>query len=323
MMRVGLIGTGLMGRTHAQGWMQRPGVLTAIYSSSRGAADLARHFNLIHCATYAELLEKVDILDICTPTPSHAEYAMQAAQAGKHLICEKPLALTLKDADQMLQAVSDAGVRLFVAHVLRFFPQYRAAWQQVQAGAIGTPKVLKLTRVSTPPTPGSWLLDEQQSGGVPLDLMIHDLDFARWVAGNVQEVYAQETRKAGKVMVQATLAHTDGAITLVEGGWAAPPGVFRTSLDIAGTAGVIEWTSDAAPPLVASGPPESVPEQDGAALPALSADDPYAAELWHAYDALQTGQPFLIEPDDARRSLALALAVQQSIHSGQAAQVSV
>lgn len=320
-MKVGLAGTGLMGQTHAQGWAQKPDVLTAVFGTSRASQEFARQFNLAHCDTFAELLEQVDVVDICTPTPSHTEYAVQTAQAGKHIICEKPLALTLPEADRIIQAVQDAGVRLFVAHVLRFFPQYRAAWTQVQAGAIGKPRVLKLSRVSSPPSAGSWLLDETQSGGVPLDLLIHDLDFARWIAGNVQSVYAQETRKAGKVMVQATLTHMDGAISLIEGGWAAPPGVFRTSLDIAGTAGVIEWNSDAPPPLKMHGPPAPIAAQDGAALPSLSADDPYAAELWHAYDAIQSGQPFLIEPADARASLAVALAVKQSIETGQSVQV--
>ncbi|RJF73066.1 gfo/Idh/MocA family oxidoreductase [Deinococcus cavernae] len=316
-MKVGLVGTGLMGQTHAQGWAQRPGVLSAVYGTSDSAPRFAQHFGLLPCASYAELLEQVDIVDICTPTPSHAEYAVQAAHAGKHVICEKPLALTLAEVDRVLQAALATGTRLFVAHVLRFFPQYRAAWQQVQAGAIGVPRILRLSRVSAPPSAGSWLLDETRSGGVPLDLIIHDLDFARWIAGDVQSVYALDTRQAGRVMVQATLTHLGGAISLVEGGWAAPPGVFRTSLDIAGTTGVIEWTSDAPPPLKTHGLPGSGGITEGASLPALSAADPYAAELWHAYDAIQTEQPFLIEAQDARAALALGLAVQRSLQSGQ------
>ena len=218
----------------------------------------------------------------------------------------------------MISACQAAGVRLFVAHVLRFFGQYRAAWAQVQSGNIGEPRVLRLGRLSAPPTAGSWLLDEAQSGGVALDLLIHDLDFTRWVAGEVETVYAAQTRRGGRVTVQATLSHVGGAVSLVEGGWAAPEGVFRTALDIAGTAGVIEWSSDAAPGLRPHGRPEAAPDQTGAALPELSADDPYAAELWHAHDQLESGGPFLIEPADARAALQLALAVRRSVSSGQA-----
>ncbi|GGL87818.1 dehydrogenase [Deinococcus aerolatus] len=317
MRRVGLIGTGLMGTVHAQAWAQRPGVLCAVCAPDDRARDFAARFGLIPCATLDDLWAEVDVVDICTPTPSHAEYAVQAARAGKHVLCEKPLALTLEDADPIIAACAQAGVRLFVAHVLRFFPQYAAAQAQVHSGAIDDPRVLRLSRMSSPPSPGSWLLDEARSGGVPLDLMIHDLDYARWIAGEVTSVYATESRQAGRITVHATLSHIGGAISLIEGGWAAPPGVFRTALDIAGTTGVIEWTSDAVLPLQAHGAVPTTAEQDGAALPDLGADDPYAAELWHAYDALESGQPFLIEPADARAALALALAVRRSIEFGQ------
>ncbi|PNY82983.1 gfo/Idh/MocA family oxidoreductase [Deinococcus koreensis] len=310
-----------MGRVHAQGWAQRSGVLRAVYAPDENARHFAARFGLLPCATLDELWPEVDVVDICTPTPSHAGYAVQAARAGKHVICEKPLALTLDEADRIISACDEAGVRLFVAHVLRFFPQYAAAQAQVALGAVGEPRTLRLSRLSSPPAPGSWLLDEAQSGGVPLDLMIHDLDYARWIAGEVGRVYAAQARRGDRVSVHATLSHTGGAISLVEGGWAAPPGVFRTALDIAGTGGVIEWTSDAAPPLQAHGVVPATAEQDGAALPELGEGDPYAAELWHAYDALETGQPLRIEPADARAALALALAVRRSLESGQPVEV--
>ena len=321
MRRVGLIGVGVMGRVHAQAWAQRPGVLGAVYAPDDHARDLAAHHGALACTTLDNFWSAVDVVDICTPTPTHADYAVQAARAGKHVICEKPLARTLDDADRIIAACQDAGVRLFVAHVLRFFPQYAAAWAQVRSGAVGDPRVLRLGRMATPPTAGSWLLDEAQSGGPALDLLIHDLDYARWIAGDVATVYAAQARRDGCVTVHATLSHTSGAITLVGGGWAAPPGVFRTHLDIAGTTGVIEWTSDAPPPLRSHGITPPAPVQDGAALPDLEADDPYAAELWHAYDCLDTGEPFRIEPADARAALALALAVIRSVASGQPEQV--
>lgn len=315
----GLIGTGLMGRTHAQGWQTLPGVLTCVYAPDEHAHRFAREFSLHPCTDMNELLARVDIVDLCTPTPTHHDLAVQAARAGRHVICEKPLALTLAQADAMMAECRTAGVRLFVAHVLRFFPQYRAAWDHVQSGSIGEPRVLRLSRVSSPPAPGSWLLDEAQSGGVPLDLMIHDLDYARWVAGEVTRVYAAGNSHSGRVMVQGTLTHSSGAVSLIEGGWAAPPGVFRTALDLAGTLGVIEWSSDAPAALRGHGPLPG-PPQEGTALPAL-AGDPYAAELQHAYRAIEEGLPFLVEPEEARAALALAHAVRRSLISGQAVEL--
>ncbi|MGY2893979.1 Gfo/Idh/MocA family protein [Deinococcus sp. UYEF24] len=321
-LRVGLIGAGVMGRAHARAWAGRPGALVAMYVPDDVARMLARQNGLQECETLEDLFAQVDAVDLCTPTATHLPLTLAAASAGRHVLCEKPAALTLEDAVSMRDACERAGVRLFVAHVLRFFPQYRAARDRVVAGEIGSPRVLRLSRVGTPPTSGSWLLDEAQSGGVPLDLMLHDLDYARWIAGEVASVYAVQSRQEGKVMVQATLQHTDGAISLIEAGWAAPAGIFRTSFDIAGTTGATEWNSDLPSGLRRYGPnrhgpelTESAGEQVGASLPPLEGD-PYADELHHAYHALQHGLPFLVTPDDAIAAVSLGLAVQQSLDSG-------
>jgi len=323
-LRVGLIGAGLMGRTHARAWGD---LLGAVYvpPGDEGAARFAREFGLRPCATPEELFAQVEIVDLCTPTPTHLTYTLAAARAGRHVICEKPAALSVEDAEAMRLGCEAAGVRLFIAHVLRFFPQYRAAQEQVALGRIGTPRVLRLSRVGSPPGAGSWLHDEAQSGGVPLDLMLHDLDYARWLAGEVGSVYAAQSRQGQLVMVQATLQHTGGAISLIEGGWAAPAGVFRTSLDVAGTLGATEWNSDALPPLRRFGPPAPphVPDADASAGPPVASlpsvdDDPYAAELHHAYHAIGHGLPFLVTPADAVAAVALGLAVRESLATGRA-----
>ena len=315
-LRVGLIGAGVMGAVHAQAWQRLPGVLSAMYTPDESARRLARQYNLTGCDTLEDLHAQVDILDICTPTLTHRPLALGAAQAGLHVICEKPLALSLEDARAIVTGCRNAGVRLFVAQVVRFFPPYREARRRVAAGEIGSPRVLRLSRVGSPPPPGSWLHDEAQSGGVPVDLMIHDLDYARWVAGEVESVYAVQGRRGHQIMVQATLRHVGGAISFVEGGWAAPAGVFRTSLDLAGTAGLIQWTSDQPPALLAHGPAVQT-EQTGAALPAPEGD-PYADELEHAYHSIQTGEPFLVSDRDALSALSLGLAVRHSLESAQA-----
>ena len=316
-LQVGLVGAGVMGQVHADAWTRGlPGALVAIYTPDEAARSLARQHGLIACDTLDELYRRVGVVDLCTPTPTHRALTLAAAAAGCHVICEKPAALSAQDALAMARGCERAGVRLFVAQVLRFFPQYEATKAAVDRGEIGEPRVVRLSRVSAPPTAGSWLLDEAQSGGVPLDLMVHDLDYARWLAGEAEQVYAVEARQDGRVTVQATLRHQGGDISLIEAGWAAPAGVFRTSLDVAGTAGSLEWTTDMAPVLRWHGPPAPT-SQEGAALPALDGD-PYLAELRHAYHALETGQPFRVTPDDAARAVALAGAVQRSITTGRA-----
>ncbi|AZI45050.1 gfo/Idh/MocA family oxidoreductase (plasmid) [Deinococcus psychrotolerans] len=313
-LRVGLIGAGLMGQTHAEAWKRVPGALVANLALDGHAKALGERYGLKGYDTLQDLLAAVDVVDLCTPTPTHRELTLAAAEAGCHVICEKPAALSVADAIEMQRSCEANGVRLFVAHVLRFFPQYRAVKARFERGDFGAPRVLRLSRVSTPPTVGSWLLDEEKSGGVPMDLMVHDLDYARWIAGDVERVYAVQTQQAGKVMVQATLSHSGGAISLVEAGWAAPEGVFRTALDVAGTLGTAEWNSDAPAPLRRHGP-ALLPGQLGATLPALDGD-PYGDQLSHAYAALRGGTPFLVSADDAVAAVALGQAVQQSVETG-------
>ncbi|ULH17617.1 Gfo/Idh/MocA family oxidoreductase (plasmid) [Deinococcus sp. KNUC1210] len=313
-LRVGLIGVGVMGRAHARAWSALPGAFAGVYTPDDSARQFARQHGVQAYDTLDDLFADTDVVDICTPTPSHPALTLAAARAGCHVCCEKPAALTVPDVLAMERGCEAAGVRLFVAHVLRFFPQYRAARDLVVSGELGTPRVIRLNRVSAPPPAGSWLLDERQSGGVPLDLMLHDLDYARWLAGDVSEVYAVQARRAEQVMVQATLRHTGGAITLIEAGWAAPAGVFFTSLDIAGTAGATEWKSSAPPPMWFHGAPPPASPQEGAALPTLEGD-PYTDELHHAYHALQQGTPFLVTPADAAAAVALGLAVQASLET--------
>ena len=109
----------------------------------------------------AALLDDVDVIDICTPTHLHHEMVLQAAAAGKHIICEKPLARTVAQAQEMIRACRTAGVKLFVAHVVRFFPEYALAKAQIDHGKIGKPGVIRLTRGSYRPKKpsGNWFLD--------------------------------------------------------------------------------------------------------------------------------------------------------------------
>src|SRR5664279_4711473 len=126
-LRVGVVGTGFMGETHVAAWAAE-GIRAVIHDVDSGrAATLAERYGAQVAATREELLGAVDVVDVCTPTHLHAEVAIAAARAGCHVICEKPMARTLADAEAMLAAARDAGVRLFVAHVVRFFPEYVAA----------------------------------------------------------------------------------------------------------------------------------------------------------------------------------------------------
>jgi predicted dehydrogenase len=322
-MRVGIIGTGTMGEVHAAAWQAIGAELAGCYSTNPAQTEMfAKRYQTSAFANLPDLLNRVDIVDVCTPTAFHKSAVLAAAEAGKHVICEKPIALTVEDAQAMIDACRD--VRFFVGMVLRFFPQYRTAKELVAAGRIGQPAVLRLKRVSYVPQkpPGDWYFDDTISGGMVLDLMIHDFDYARWLVGEVERVHALKTAEGPQQYVQAILRLRSGAIALVEGGWANPPGVFRTALDLSGTDGLIEWSSDQPSPLLTLVPPKTG-ATSAVGLPTGGlTDDPYTAQLRHAYQCIQSGVPFEVTAEDALAALRIGLAVKASLASGKPVQLS-
>src|SRR5439155_21919776 len=147
LMRVAIVGTGVMGRVHAEAWSRTGARITAFVGKPGAGGDttLAGASGARVATELDAVLGEVDVVDVCTPTHLHAEFTLRAAAAGKHVVCEKPLALTVPDGLRMIQACRTAGVRLLVAHVLRFFPEYRLAQELVARGEIGVPAVLRLS----------------------------------------------------------------------------------------------------------------------------------------------------------------------------------
>src|SRR5260221_5830416 len=181
-MRVGIAGTGTMGEVHAAAWRSTDAELIGCTSARLDQAEtVARRYQMRVFSDYAELLNEVEIVDICTPTPLHKPMVLQAAKAGKHVICEKPVALTREDARTMILTCQEAGVRFFVGMVVRFFPQYRLPKELVRNGQVGNRAVFRLQQVSYVPqeSPDNLDFDPTLSGGMVVDLMNHDFLYSR------------------------------------------------------------------------------------------------------------------------------------------------
>jgi myo-inositol 2-dehydrogenase / D-chiro-inositol 1-dehydrogenase len=322
-MRIGIVGAGTMGHVHANAWLEAGAQVVAVHSASMDRAlGLASQFGARLCSSLAELLEHVDLVDLCLPTHLHHAMTLEAARAGKHVVCEKPMALELGDARQMITECERAGVRLFIAQVLRFFPQYRAAREAVLSGQIGELGVLRLKRAAYQPRVSgeNWFLDAAKSGGMVLDLMVHDFDYALWLAGPVSRVFAKSARAARSDSptdyALVTLEFESGAMAQIEGGWAYPAGVFRTGFDLAGTLGAIEWKSDDTNTM------QSFLEPVGAnvalvGLPlSILAEDPYLTQIKDVLQALETGREFLVTPSEALEALRIGLAANRSLETG-------
>lgn len=324
-MKVGIVGVGIMGTTHAAGWSQTGAEIAGFAAeTNEEAQDLAQQYGVAVYDGLASMLPNVDVVDICTPTHLHHAMVLQAVEAGKHVICEKPLALSVDEAREMVAAARAARVRLLVAHVVRFFPEYALARKIVYEGRIGRPGVVRLSRGSYRPKKpvGNWFLDESKSGGIMMDLMIHDYDYARWVAGEVESVFAKRVSSDSVDYGLAILRHRSGALSHVAGAWAYPPPTFRTALEIAGDEGLVEFDSDSTAPiqnLILRSGQQDAPD---VALPASPvSESPYTTQIKEFYRALTDGTPARVNALDGLAAVQIAAAAIQSVRSGKAVQL--
>lgn len=317
-MRVGIVGFGFIGHVHASSWLEL-GVELHAFTEPGPPSD--GHPAVVFHDDLDALIQAVDLVDVCVPTYLHAKIAIQAASAGRHVLCEKPIAHTLEDAASMVAAARDCGVQLHIAHVVRWFPQYAAARQAVLDGRVGRVGVMRLARESSPPQrpADSWLFDQLLSGGVVGDLMIHDMDYARWIAGDVVRVF---TRAVGDPLDHALviLTHCSGVLTHLTGSWSQPDPTFRTHFEIAGDRGLITFDSAIDRPLdINLG--ERI-QLGSVGLPATVATaSPFTHELSDVLAAVTGGPPPRVQVDDATAALRIALAALESARTGRAVEL--
>lgn len=324
-MRVGIIGAGSMGTAHARGWAKTDAEVVGVADIKVPKAEaLASKYGWRAFDSMDAILPEVDVVDLCLPTHLHYEKTLQAARAGKHILCEKPIALTVAHGQEMIAACRQAGVRLFIGMVVRFFPEYQAAHRAIQAGQIGAPGVVRLTRaVFRPQRPrDDWFMNESLSGGMIVDLPIHDFDQARWLVGDeVVRVFAKSISAQNPDVLEdhvlVILRFRNGAMAHVEGSWAYPVPLFVTKVEIAGDAGLIEFDNRSTSPIhlhlhkTDTGKTYDVPL---ASSPLV--DDPWETEVMHFYDAVKHNKPFAVTPEDALAALQIALAARESARTG-------
>ena len=181
---IGIIGAGRIGRIHGRNLkFQVPGakIIAIADVIIESAKKLADELEIPVCEEdYRRLLRKDDIqaVIICSSTDTHAQIIIEAAEAGKHIFCEKPIALEMDKIDRALAAVDKGGVKLQVGFNRRFDPSFKKAKELVEAGKIGTPHLLRISSRDPQPPPLDYI---RVSGGLFLDMMIHDFDMARYL----------------------------------------------------------------------------------------------------------------------------------------------
>ncbi|HEY8500729.1 MAG TPA: Gfo/Idh/MocA family oxidoreductase [Clostridia bacterium] len=182
MYRIGIVGIGGMGTVHFNNYKHiNIAKVVSVCDSDQSRGELFASENRVTCyKTIDEMLknEELDVIDVCTPTFTHRENVLKAIDAKKHVICEKPLDLTLAGAKQMIEAAEKAGVMLFVGQVLQYARETEVLRDLVNTNIYGKVLDAQFLRLSACPKwiKNGWLFEKEKSGLLPFDLHIHDLD---------------------------------------------------------------------------------------------------------------------------------------------------
>ncbi len=339
----GICGLGFMGRTHLANVMQHPraravAVCAKSEHSRRGEApsptgnlaSAAGHAALEAVRSYENVDDliadpAVDALIVALPTPLHAPVAIAALNVGKHVLCEKPMALRLPDCDRMADAAQSCGRTLMIGHCIRFWPAYERIKGIVDAGEIGDVRFATLRRLGAPPawSAGNWLMDARQSGGALFDLHLHDVDFAASLLGLPDRIQAcgGVGPSGGIDHVSAAWRYADGRYAILEGGFVFhPPWPFEMAVTVHGTRGTLDWSLRRGPKLLHYAGGRAADET----RPSLSTDDtglaPVAREIdldpadgWqreldYFIGCVLEGRPVArCTPDDSRAAIGLTL----------------
>jgi myo-inositol 2-dehydrogenase / D-chiro-inositol 1-dehydrogenase len=251
---VGIVGIGAIGRLHAENYAANiPNARLAAIADINLEAARTLSSSLGVTKTYADYMEllkdrSIDAVVLATPPFLKKQFTLAAAEHGKHVFCEKPMTLSMEDADEMVKAVERSKITFQVGYQRRFDPSFVRAKESIDRGEIGKILLVNARNRDPPTTIGGWSADPKKSGGIFLDTTSHDLDVVRWLTGSeVTSVYAEgnammyeELRKNGDYdTVVVSLKFANGAIGYVDSCSSTPYG-FDSRAEVVGTeAGIV------------------------------------------------------------------------------------
>ena len=337
----GIIGCGVIAPFHARAVGELPNARLVAVADT--VAEKAEHrgaeFDVPYHTDIDALLERpdVDVVSICVPSGLHAEVGVRAAEAGKHVVVEKPIDVTLEAADRLIAACRDHGVALTVISQHRFGPDVRRLRELIDTGRLGRlvlgDALIKWYRsqdyYDSGDWRGTWALD---GGGCLMNQGVHYTDLLQWMMGPVERVFARTaTAVHERIEVEdiavAVLHFTSGAVGVLQASTAVYPGLAER-LEVTGSGGtvVIEVgrmrvceLKDEKGETSAYGAKVQRDEgagNGGAADPVAISHAGHRAQIADLLDAIETGRPPAISGEDARRPLELILAVYRSAREG-------
>lgn len=336
MIKVGLVGYGFMGHMHTQCYeASGDAEIAAVADVEQEKRDeAAAKFG---CPTFANVDDMlaacgIDLVDVCTPTYLHECCVIPAAKAGKDIMCEKPMSISVESCDRMIDAVNGADVKMMVGQVIRFWPEYQVLKDIVDSGKYGKVLWLSAKRLSAPADWAwqGWLFDPAKSGGGVLDLHIHDQDYVSYLIGSPKMVDARGTEGPGGGIDQVMAlgwGHNNGAKSYVEGALTmAATYPFTMYLLVACEKCSIKLDTTATPSLMvypADGEPYApkLPEPEVGESTETSGNvgslGGYYNEIKYFLNCIKTGQkPDIVTPETARDAVRICIAARESVLSG-------
>jgi myo-inositol 2-dehydrogenase / D-chiro-inositol 1-dehydrogenase len=324
-LRIGVIGVGRIGRMHAALLARQvPGAaLSMVHDPDESAArDVADELGVVAAADVEELLvaRDLDAVAICSSTDTHADLIVAAARAGLAIFCEKPVSLDLAEVDRALAAVRETGVAFQIGFNRRFDPSHAAVAAAVADGTVGEPQLVRISSRDPAPPPLAYV---RGSGGIFLDMTIHDFDMARFVTrSEVVEVFARGAvrvdpgfSEAGDVdTAVVTLVHDNGCLTTIDNSRQAVYG-FDQRVEVFGSAGMAASEN----PLVHTALVRTADGTRAATLPYFYLERyvPSYLREWEAFvAAVSAGATPPVTGADARAPLVIGLAAWRSLREG-------
>ena len=336
MIRIAIVGCGRIAKRHAEllGTGQIAGAkLVAVCDIvAERAQTFAAKYDVPGFTSLSEMLAQSDaqVVVVLTPSGSHAALAIAAAQAHRHVVVVKPMALTLEDADAMIRAADEAGVRLFVVKQNRFNVPVVKAREALDAGrfgqlVLGTVRV-RWCRDQSYYDHDSWRGTWAQDGGVIANQASLHVDMLGWFMGPVESVHARWSRSLVNIEAEdtcvATLKFRNGALGIVEATGATRPKDLEGSLSVLGAGGTVEIGGFAVNQIRHWNFVDAAPE-DAEVMNRYSVNPPnvygfgHQAYYEHVIDCLVNGKPALVDGREGRNSLELVAALYESMASGQ------
>jgi UDP-N-acetylglucosamine 3-dehydrogenase len=313
MVKIAMVGCGGMGNYHAKQLLQIPGtkIQAAVDIVPNRAEKLAQAVGCQVFTDYHHALDSVDAVWVCTPPDSHLDITVTSLEAGKHVFCEKPMALSLDEADGMIDAANRNQRLLGIGYCLRFSPWAQMCKEIVWRGDIGEITLAWIARMSPiPPTP--WLKSQEVSGGMLTEQTTHNLDWLRYVVGDVIEATAFTKTALPDVDISdnvvGLLKFAQGAIGQIMASWSSRASWIESGL--VGTEGVLR---------TGQGGAITVHTQGGEPVIYHPEDlDMYLEQDRIFIEAIKEGDTFPLDPREARESLAVSLALLEAARTGRA-----